>query len=225
MSGPHGPHRPLAGIALVVGASACFATLDTTTKAVSVAVPLLMALWFRYCFQAVATTLAVLPRRGMAVWRTRRLPWHVLRGLLLLTSSLLAFASLRYLPVGEFTAIVMITPLAITLLAATVLKEPVSGLRWALVAGGFAGTLIIIRPGAGSFGWAGLLLTVLGLIVGVTSAVLGVSGWDVARLWLWLLGSAMLVLVGVQLLIYWVLLRVLEELSQRDIRSRDEFVG
>lgn len=157
MSGPHGPHRPLAGIALVVGASACFATLDTTTKAVSVTVPLLMALWFRYCFQALATTVVVLPRRGMAVWRTRRLPWHLLRGLLLLTSSLLAFASLRYLPVGEFTAIVMITPLAITLLAATVLKEPVSGLRWALVAGGFAGTLIIIRPGAGSFGWAGLL--------------------------------------------------------------------
>jgi drug/metabolite transporter (DMT)-like permease len=61
------------------------------------------------------------------------------------------------MPVGEFTAIVMITPLAITLLAATVLKEHVSPLRWALVAGGFAGTLIIIRPGGEAFSWASLM--------------------------------------------------------------------
>ena len=150
------PHA-LAGIALVVAASACFAALDTTTKYVSASVPLLMALWFRYMFQAVATTVVVMPVRGLAIWRTHHLPWHLLRGLLLLTSSLLAFLSLRYMPVGEFTAIVMITPLAITLLAATLLKEQVSGLRWMLVAGGFAGTLIIIRPGGGSFGWASLL--------------------------------------------------------------------
>lgn len=150
------PHA-LAGILLVVAASACFAALDTTTKWVSVSVPLLMALWFRYVFQAVATTAVVLPMRGRSVWRTRRLAWHLLRGVLLLTSSLLAFASLRYLPVGEFTAIVMITPLAITLLAATLLKEPVSLLRWLLVGGGFAGTLIIIRPGGSSFGWSSLL--------------------------------------------------------------------
>jgi drug/metabolite transporter (DMT)-like permease len=152
-----GRSHALAGIALVVGASACFAALDTTTKAVSAAVPLLMALWFRYAFQAVATTVVVLPRRGWRIWRTRHLPWQLLRGVLLLTSSLLAFLSLRYMPVGEFTAIVMITPLAVTLLAATVLQEHVSPLRWVLVAGGFAGTLIIIRPGGGTFGIASLL--------------------------------------------------------------------
>ena len=150
------PHA-LAGIALVVGASACFSALDTTTKWVSASVPLLMALWLRYLFQAVATTAVVLPQRGWRVWRTRHLAWQLVRGLLLLTSSFLAFLSLRYLPVGEFTAIVMITPLAITVLAATMLKEPVTPLRWLLVAGGFAGTLVIIRPGAGHFGWGSLL--------------------------------------------------------------------
>lgn len=155
-AGPRG-HHPLAGIALVVAASACFSALDTTTKYVSASVPLLMALWFRYFFQAAATAAVVLPSRGMAVWRTRRLPYHVLRGVLLLVSSLLAFASLRYMPVGEFTAIVMITPLVITLLAATMLKERVSPLRWTLVAGGFLGTLVIIRPGGQAFGWASLL--------------------------------------------------------------------
>jgi drug/metabolite transporter (DMT)-like permease len=148
---------------MVLGACACFAALDTTTKYVSATVPLLMALWFRYAFQAVATTVSVLPARGMSVLRTMQPKFQVLRGVLLLASSLLAFASLKYMPVGEFTAIVMISPLAITVLAATVLKERVSPMRWALVAGGFAGTLIIIRPGGQAFTWASLLP--LGLVV------------------------------------------------------------
>jgi drug/metabolite transporter (DMT)-like permease len=149
--------QPAAGIALVVAACACFSALDTTTKYVSATVPLLMALWFRYAFQAVATTLTVLPQRGMSVLRTLHPKFQVLRGVLLLVSSLFAFASLKHMPVGEFTAIVMIAPLAITVLAATVLKEKVSPMRWALVAGGFAGTLVIIRPGAEAFQWASLL--------------------------------------------------------------------
>lgn len=152
-----GARTTLAGIALVVAAVACFAALDTTTKFISASVPLLMALWFRYAFQAIATTLTVLPVRGMSVLRTRHPKFQVLRGVLLLTSSLFAFASLKYMPVGEFTAIVMIAPLVITVLAATVLKERVSLMRWALVAGGFAGTLVIIRPGGEAFHWASLL--------------------------------------------------------------------
>jgi drug/metabolite transporter (DMT)-like permease len=155
--------RALAGIALAIAACACFAALDTTTKYVSASAPLLMALWFRYAFQAAATTVVVLPLRGLRVLHTRHPRFQLLRGVLLLTSSLLAFASLKYMPVGEFTAIVMMAPLAITLLAATVLKEHVSALRWALVAGGFAGTLVIIRPGGEAFNWASLLP--IGLVI------------------------------------------------------------
>ncbi|MBI5275941.1 MAG: DMT family transporter [Burkholderiales bacterium] len=142
---------------MTVAACACFAALDTTTKYVSTSVPLLMALWFRYAFQAVATTLYIVPKRGATAWRTRHLPFQVLRGVLLLASSFIAFTSLKYMPVGEFIAIVMIAPLVVTVLAALVLKEQVSPLRWALVAGGFLGTLIIIRPGGAGFGWASLL--------------------------------------------------------------------
>jgi drug/metabolite transporter (DMT)-like permease len=152
-----GAQRALAGIALVIASACCFAMLDTMTKYISAGVPLLMALWFRYAFQALATTAMVLPLRGLSVLRTRHPRFQVLRGALLLTSSLFAFASLKYMPVADFTAIVMITPLAITVLAATVLEEKVSALRWALVAGGFAGTLAIIRPGGEAFTWASLL--------------------------------------------------------------------
>ncbi|OOG41073.1 DMT family transporter [Polaromonas sp. A23] len=152
----------LAGIALVIAAVACFATLDTTTKFVSASVPLLMALWFRYFFQALATTAAVLPARGLSVLRTAHPKFQCLRGMLLLLSSLFAFLSLKYMPVGEFTAIGAIVPLLITLLAATALGEKVSTLRWLLVLGGFAGTLIIIRPGGDDFNWA--LLLPLGMV-------------------------------------------------------------
>jgi hypothetical protein len=73
-----------------------------------------------------------------------------------------------------------------------------------------------------SFGWLGLLGLLGGVILGGVSVVLGVSGWPISRLWLYLLGSAMFVLVGVQLIIYWLLMRVLEELSQReDLTRRD----
>ncbi|MEJ8826464.1 DMT family transporter [Variovorax humicola] len=142
---------------MVLLAVACFATLDTTTKISVSAVPILMGVWFRYAFQAVATTSVLLPLHGTSLLRTTRPGYHVLRGALLLITSVLAFFSLLYMPLAEFTAIVLIAPLAVTLLAATALKEHVSPLRWVLVAGGFAGTLVILRPGGGAFSWAVLL--------------------------------------------------------------------
>ncbi len=150
----------LAGIGFALLAVACFATLDTTTKHVSASVPLLFALWFRYAFQAVVTTAVVWRGRGPRVFLTRHPRFQLVRGLLLLACSLLAFFSLKYIPVGEFTAITLMAPLVITLLAAWTLQERVSPVRWALVFGGFVGTLVIIRPDSQHYEWA-LLLPVL----------------------------------------------------------------
>ncbi|MGR4870957.1 DMT family transporter [Variovorax sp. LARHSF232] len=155
--------RVLAGIGLVLLATACFATLDTATKLSTAAVPVIMGVWFRYVFQAVTMAAVLLPRHGLAVLRTAHPKYQILRGALLLVSSSLAFLSLRYMPMAEFTAIVLVVPLVVTLLAATQLKEQVSPLRWGLVAGGFAGTLIILRPGGDAFSWATLLP--VGLVV------------------------------------------------------------
>ena len=81
------------------------------------------------------------------------------------------------MPVGEFTAIAMISPLVITLLAAVALKEHVSVARWLLVLGGFAGTMIIIRPGHANFAWT--MLLPLGLVV--TNALFQVLTSKMAR--------------------------------------------
>jgi hypothetical protein len=72
------------------------------------------------------------------------------------------------------------------------------------------------------FGWMGLLGVVTGSVMGVASLSLGFGGWPIERLWLYLLGSAMLALVGMQLLIYWILLRVLEELGQREMLTKKD---
>ena len=150
--------RALVGIALVVAATACFGALDTITKVVSTSgVSVAMALWVRFSVQVLATALTTLPSRGWSALHTAHPRFQLLRGLLLLACSTLAFFSLRFLPVGEFTAIIMIGPLVITVMAVIVLKERVSALRWVLVVGAFVGTLIIIRPGGDSFTWAMLL--------------------------------------------------------------------
>ncbi|WOI48124.1 DMT family transporter [Acidovorax sp. BLS4] len=144
----------VAGIGLTVGACACFAVLDATTKWVSAAVPLFMALWLRYLFQALLTTVFVLQREGVAVLRTTQPRFQALRAVLFAATSLFGFISIQHLPLAEFTAIVAATPLCVTVVAALWLHQRVSAPRWALVVLGLAGTLAIIRPGDEAFTWA-----------------------------------------------------------------------
>jgi drug/metabolite transporter (DMT)-like permease len=153
----------LLGISLLLVAMACFAVLDTTTKRVTMVVPVMMAIWARYFFQAVLTTAVVLPLKGLAVLKTHNPRLQLARGVLLAVVTGLAFSSLKFLPVGEFTAIVMTVPLLVTLLAARTLGEHVSPQRVWLVCGGFVGTLIIVRPGTEVFGWP--LLVPLALVM------------------------------------------------------------
>lgn len=149
--------REQGGVLLLIAATACFATLDTGTKYISNTVPLAMLIWVRYACQALFSGFVLLPRQGGLPFATRHPVLQVVRALFLLLSSALAFVSLMHIPVGEFTAIVMISPLLITLLSAIALKEKVSILRWLLVVGGFVGALIVIRPGTDAFEWAMLL--------------------------------------------------------------------
>lgn len=150
---PH--HHTLTGIGFTVLACACFSILDTGSKYAGAVLPLLMALWLRYALQSVLTVGFGVARHGLEIFRTRRPGFQCLRAILFCLSNALAMLSLRYLPLAEFTAIVALTPLALTLLAALWLGQQVSPLRWVLVALGFAGTLVILRPGGGQFsGWA-----------------------------------------------------------------------
>lgn len=149
-----------AGIALIVLSALAFAVLDTVTKYAVTLVPVLMLLWFRYAFQALVTLLLRFPVQRRALFSTPNPRFQALRGVLLLITSACSFFGLRYLPVGEFTAMVMLSPLAATAMAAWVLKDHVSHQRWLLMAAGLVGVLLVVRPGGQVFSWA-LLFPVL----------------------------------------------------------------
>ena len=159
------PARHRAAVWLVLAAVALFAVFDTTIKTLGALAPLVMVLWVRYAFQVSFTALTVWPRRGRALVHTRRLGLQLLRGAALLGMSAMAFLSLQVMPVGEFTAIVMLTPLLITFLANVVLGERVSALRWALLLAGLGCAMVILRPQSDDLDWT-LLLPVALVLAG-----------------------------------------------------------
>jgi glycosyltransferase involved in cell wall biosynthesis len=87
---------------------------------------------------------------------------------------------------------------------------------------GLFGKPVFKTPLDQQFGWMGIVAILLGLVVGVISLVLGLQGWEIERLWFYLLGSAMILLIGIQLIVYWLLLRILEELSQRESLTKQD---
>jgi drug/metabolite transporter (DMT)-like permease len=141
------------GVGLIVLMAAGFAGMDTGVRSLAGVFPVLLMLWLRYAFQALVMTLWLTLRPG-AGFRAAHPRFQALRGALLLVTSAMIFFGLQYMPVPELTAINMLAPLLVTLLAAWLLHERVSWLRWALVCGGLLGALIVIRPGSGVFGAA-----------------------------------------------------------------------
>jgi drug/metabolite transporter (DMT)-like permease len=164
--------NPALGIALVLLMAACFAVSDTTIKYLGAFVPVIFLLWARYLFQASVMALW-LARRGLAGFRTAHPKFQGVRGALLLFTSAMAFFGLQVMPVAEFTALGMLTPVIVTLIAALVLREPVGWLRWLLVWGGFIGALIVIRPGSGVFGWEALFPLLMALCYGCFQVLTG----------------------------------------------------
>jgi hypothetical protein len=84
---------------------------------------------------------------------------------------------------------------------------------------GLFGRPIFDPPLDRQFGWLGLVALLAGAALAVASLVLALQGWLIEQLWLYLVGSALFMLVGLQLIISWVLMRTLEEISQREMRA------
>jgi drug/metabolite transporter (DMT)-like permease len=192
--------HPLQGVLLILLAAACFAALDSTARGLSQpdgrwGVPVLLILTLRYTVQAVVMAVALAPR-GRAAFASAHPKFQWLRGGLLLATSFCSFFAVRFMPVPEYTAINMLTPLLVTVLAATVLRESVSRLRWALVCGGFAGALVVIRPGSGTFGWV-VALPLLGAVAYasfqvLTSRLAGAENPTTTHFWTGFVGSVAL---------------------------------
>jgi glycosyltransferase involved in cell wall biosynthesis len=90
---------------------------------------------------------------------------------------------------------------------------------------GLFGRPLFRRPLEQHFGWVGVLAMAAGGATGAVSLVLSLSGWPIERLWFYLLAAAMLVVVGLQLLVFWVIIGVLGELSEREVRVAEDMAG
>lgn len=145
----------LRGVALFLAALLLFAALDATAKylAASFAVPLLV--WARYTVHCVFMLAAVAPSQGRTLLVSAH-PWLLtLRALLLVAVTLLGQLALHALPLAETTALIFVTPLLVALLAGPLLGERVDARTWSATLAGFAGVLLIARPG-GSLAGAGI---------------------------------------------------------------------
>jgi glycosyltransferase involved in cell wall biosynthesis len=87
---------------------------------------------------------------------------------------------------------------------------------------GLFGKPIFKTPLDQQFGWMGVLSMLFGMVIATAALLLGVNGWEIDRLWFYLLGSALLFLAGIQLFVYWLLLRILEEISKREILTKQD---
>jgi len=147
---PAYPHA-LRGIGLMVLAVSTFTCLDTTSKYLSQYYPVPGIVLARYLVQMVLMIVALTPRMGMGLVRTRHLRLQTIRGIVLAASSLVFLSALSLMPLAEAASIAFMTPIIVAVLAVPVLGERVDARTWLALAGGFAGVLLIVRPGGGLF--------------------------------------------------------------------------
>jgi drug/metabolite transporter (DMT)-like permease len=131
-----------------------FAVMDGVGKILAGEYSVVQVVWARYA-SAVPVVLALTgPARWAGLLRTESVPVQLVRGTLPLLASAAVILGLTLMPLADFTAISFVSPLLVVALSAALLRERVSLRSWIGVLCGFAGILVIVRPGFGALAWA-----------------------------------------------------------------------
>ncbi len=137
----------------MIGAMLVLPFLDVVAKILGQQeVPIIQIVWARLLFGMTMTAPFVLQSEGVRGLWPQRPYMHATRAVLLVIATGLFFWALKFQGIAETLAIFFVQPLIITLLSPFVLGEEVGPRRWFAVGVGFAGTMIIIRPGFQSLG-------------------------------------------------------------------------
>lgn len=138
---------------MMFGAGICFTFLDTSAKylVLSGMRPEFVT-WMRYLVHLVLVLVLFRAWANPNVYRYRSLLRQVLRGAALFGSTFLNFQALRTLQLADNSSISFLGPMVITALAGPLLGEWAGWRRWLAIGTGFAGMLVITRPGLGVFG-------------------------------------------------------------------------
>jgi len=150
--------RPLVGVLWMLLTMALFVSLDSAAKSLTqMGMPVWQVVWGRFLFHAAFLAL-FLNRTLLAELRASSRPkLQLLRSAFLMATTVMFFTSLKHLPLATSSAIMFVTPLLVTVLAIPLLGEAVGWRRIVSVVIGFAGALVIVRPGTDAIGWVALI--------------------------------------------------------------------
>ena len=147
----------LTGIGLISLTYLLFTLLDGSAKWLVQSVPVLVVVWLRFLTHTLIASALLFPMRGLALVRTRHLRWHLARGLMFCAMTGMNFWALQTLQLTVTASIFFMVPILVALLSAPLLGEKLDAKRWAAILVGFAGVLVIVRPGSEAFHPAMLL--------------------------------------------------------------------
>jgi drug/metabolite transporter (DMT)-like permease len=135
-------------ILLVVGASASAATMHNLIRYMTVEEGLhAFEVAFFRSFLGLIIFVPVIARHGFGLLRTDMLAWHVGRALVNAAAMLCIISALALMPVGDATAVSLIGPVFVALLAMFFLGEKVGPRRWFGISLAVAGAFVVVRPG------------------------------------------------------------------------------
>lgn len=150
--------RRMYGIGILLFAQVFFAALDSSAKWLAIShIPTFEIIFIRYAVHVALGIALFLPVQGFGLFRTGSWKLEALRGLCLLGTTFANFFAMQFLPLTVTGAILFTMPLFVTMLSGPMLGESVGWRRWLAVLVGFAGVLIIVRPGTEAFHPATLL--------------------------------------------------------------------
>ncbi len=135
----------------------CFAILDAMAKWLGTHIPVMQVVGMRYVTAFLIALAFSNPINRPGLLKSGR-PWlQLLRSIMLFGSTIFNFLSFRYLQLDEALSILFSTPFLVAILAGPILGEWVGWRRWTAIMVGFAGVLVVVRPGLGGMQGAALL--------------------------------------------------------------------
>ena len=137
-----------------------FPFMNAAVKLLTAQYPVMQIVWARFAGHLIVMLVVFLPRYGWRLLATRRPAIQLGRSLLMLLSNLVFVMAIGRVPLATASAIGFTSPLLVTAMSVPLLGEQVGPRRWSAVLVGFAGALLIIRPGSGLANPAVLLLLV-----------------------------------------------------------------
>ena len=191
--------RLVLGVLFMCGSGVLFPIMNGVAKTLGGQYNSLQVSWARAFGHVLFMLIAFLPRHGVTMLRTRRPGVQLLRSTLLFLSNLFFFFAITFIPIAEAASISMTSPLIVALLAWPMLGERTTKLRLALLAIGFTGVLIVIRPGSDVFHWASLLVlansTCYGVYQILTRRISGIDSPETSAIYSSCVGAFLMLLV------------------------------